>query len=121
SQEEIQQRLNDFEIQAQRISLKDLGAEEQQEQLEAVFGSIFDGLALSVVPFVKEFSELGEGYAETLIRVATQVQVADELMGQLGNTLLNGLGGQALAQMADDLIRAAGGLSEFIESISGFV
>ena len=57
---------------------------------------------------------------QTLIRIATQTQVADELMTQLGNTIMDGLAGQA-RKMADDLIKAAGGMDEFISSITGFV
>ena len=44
AEEDIQARLSAFEVQAQRKSaLKTFGAEEQEEQLNAVFSSIFDG------------------------------------------------------------------------------
>lgn len=120
-EEEIRRRIAEYELAATQISLKDLDAEEQQEQLNAVFSSIFDGLAAEVVPFVKEFSQIGEGYAETLIRIATQVQVATEASKQLGFAIESGLSPYQIAQFADALIEAGGGIEQFISKMQAFV
>ncbi|WP_339617196.1 phage tail tape measure protein [uncultured Gilvimarinus sp.] len=121
TQGEIDNRIAQFRVAATEISLKDLDGADQQAELEAVFSKIFDGLAGSVIPYARDFQQMGEGMAETLVRVATQVQVADSYMGQLGSTLLDGLSGQALAQMSDALVSAAGGVENFMSVMGNFV
>ena len=68
---DIQAALDAFAVEEIRISLEGLSAEDQQAELEAVFSSIFDGLAGAVAPFIGQFQQVGEGLGETLIRVAT--------------------------------------------------
>lgn len=85
--EEIEAAIAAYEVAVTRISLEDLSAEEQQAELEAVFSSIFDGLAGAVVPFVEQFQRVGEGLGETLVRVATGVQVMQEAVRRLGFSL----------------------------------
>jgi hypothetical protein len=118
--EDIENRIAQFEIEAQKISLKDLDADEQQKELEAVFGAIFDGLAGAVVPFIAQFQQVGEGLGETLVRIATEVQVAQEAFAQLG-LAVDETDPERFAQIADSLIQTAGGLEEFIEGFTNFV
>lgn len=121
AQSVIDERVAAFQVAAQEISLKDLTAAEQQEELNAIFSSIFDGLAVSVVPYIDDFAQAGEGYGETLARVATQVQVAEEAVTQLGISLGENLTPQQLAQAADELVNLGGGLSTFINNMQSFV
>lgn len=117
----IQRRISQFRVAATEISLKDLSGEDQQAELNAVFSAIFDDLAASVVPFASQFQEAGEGMAETLIRVASQVQAAQEAVGQLGLSIFDGLEPEKVAQVADELTNAAGGLEAFVSSLQSFV
>lgn len=118
-QAELQSRINAFEIEAQQISLMDLSAEEAQAELEAVFSAIFDDLAGFVVPFVDQFQQLGEGLAETLVRVATSVQVAEVAIERLG-LQAERTGVEQFAQLAVGLVDAAGGIEEFISGFTSF-
>lgn len=118
-QAELQSRINAFEIEAQQISLMDLSAEEAQAELEAVFSAIFDDLAGFVVPFVDQFQQLGEGLAETLVRVATSVQVAEVAIERLG-LQAERTGVEQFAQLAVGLVEAAGGVEEFISGFTSF-
>ena len=118
-QADLQSRIDAFQIEAQQISLKDLSAEEQQEELQAVFGAIFDDLAGFVVPFADQFQQLGEGLAETLVRVATSVQVAEVAIDRLG-LIAERLGAEQFAQLSVGLVEAAGGLENFISGFTGF-
>lgn len=108
-----------FHVEEIRISLKDLTPEEQQAELEAVFGELFDGLAGEVVPFIAQFQQLGEGLGETLVRVATEVQVMREAIRFLGLSVEES-DPEKFAQISDSLINMTGGIEEFINQMNSF-
>ena len=116
----IEERLAAFRIQEQRISLKDLTAEEQAKEIEAVFSKIFDELAAAVVPFIDQFQQVGEGLGETLVRVATSVQVMQEAIKQMG-WAVDQADPESFAQVAVGLIEMAGGIDSFIGKMQSFV
>lgn len=118
--DDIEAALANFRVEEIRISLKGLSAEDQQKELEAVFSSLFDGLAGSVVPFIAQFQAVGEGLGETLVRIATEVQVAQEAFKQLG-LAVDEADPERFAQISDALIQAAGGLDAFISGMQSFV
>jgi hypothetical protein len=117
---EVNAAIAAFEIEEIRISTMDLSAEEAQAELEAVFSSIFDGLAGSVVPFIDQFQRVGEGLGETLVRVATSVQVTQEAVTQLGLSLEE-LDPESMAQVSVALIDAVGSIEDFIQGMQSFV
>jgi hypothetical protein len=117
--DDIQAKIYAFHVAETKISLKGLSAEDQQKALEAVFSSIFDGLAGAVVPFIAQFQQVGEGLGETLVRVATEVQVTQQAMKQLG-LVINETDPEKFAQIADGLIKMAGGVDAFIEGMNSF-
>lgn len=119
--DEIQARIDAFEVESQKISLKGLDAEEQKAELEAVFSRIFDDLASSVIPFIDQFQKIGEGMGETLVRVATSVQVAQEAIKRLGLNISDSLGPERMAQVSVGLIEAAGGIESFITDMENFM
>lgn len=118
--EDIQAALDAFAVEEIRISLKDLSAEEQQAELTAVFSQIFDGLAGSIVPFIEQFQQVGEGLGETLVRVATGVQVTQEAMRQLGLAIAT-TDPEQFAQISEGLIGAVGSIQDFISGMQSFV
>lgn len=117
---DVQARLDAFALEVTRISLKDLSAEEQQQELLAVFSSIFDNIAGDVVPFIEQFQRVGEGLGETLVRVATGVQVTQEGLRRLGFSL-DQLDPESFAQVSESLIDMVGGIEAFIEGMQGFM
>lgn len=117
---DVEAALASFRVEEIRISLKGLSAEEQQAEIEAVFSSIFDNLAGSVVPWIGQFQQVGEGLGETLVRIATEVAVAQEAFKQLG-LAVNVTDPERFAQISDALIQAAGGLDAFISGMQSFV
>jgi hypothetical protein len=120
AEDEVSRAIDEFNIATTQISLKDLSAEEQQAQIQAEFSKIFDGLSGEVVPFINEFQRAGEGLGETLARVATQVQVADEAVYRLGFNAEHQTAEQ-FAHLSDELIKVAGGIESFISGMSDFV
>jgi hypothetical protein len=117
---DIEAAMAAYKIEETRISLEGLSAEEQQKELEAAFSKIFDGLAAAVVPFIGQFQQVGEGLGETLIRVATEVQVAQEAFKQLGLSV-DESDPERFAQISDALVQATGGLDAFIGGMQSFV
>jgi len=117
---EIQSRLDQFAIETQEISFKDLNGEDQAEALEAVFSKTFDGLASSVVPFLDDFQKTGEGLGETLARVATQVQLTEEAALALGFALDTAIAPETVARISDSLVELVGGVEAFSNAITSF-
>lgn len=117
---DIQAKIDAFKIAETKISLKGLSAADQQKAIQAVFSSIFDGLAGSVVPFIAQFQQVGEGLGETLVRVASEVQVAHEAFSQLG-LAVSETNPEKFAQISDALVKATGGLDAFIAGLQSFV
>jgi len=117
---DIQKALDEFFINTTKISLDGLGTEDQKAELEAVFGKIFDDLAIAVIPSLVDLQRAGEGTGETLARVATDLQVMENATEKLGFTV-SSIGVTETAKAAENLIELAGGIEKFASSISGFV
>jgi len=118
--DDVQLALDQFAIEAQKISIKGLSGEEVRDELNAVFGKIMDDVSGSVVDFLPKFQQVGEGLGETLARVATQVQVTEEAVFRLGFAA-DRIDPEQFARLSVYLTDAAGGLEQFISSMSGFV
>lgn len=71
-----------------KINLKGLKGEEIQEKLMAVFGAAADQLAQAAVKGLDDFQQVGEGYYETLIRVATGIEQANYFTDRLNVTAI---------------------------------
>ena len=74
--DEVEKKLQDTVISIGKIDLKGLNGEQIQEKLEAVFGAAADNLAQQGFAGLDDFQKVGEGYYETLIRVASSVEQA---------------------------------------------
>ena len=117
---DIQQKIAAFQVATQHISLKGLSAEDQNKAIEAVFSKIFDDLAASVVPFVKQFQKVGEGMAETLVRVATDVQIMQRAVQTLGFSITTS-DPEKFAQVSVALVELMGGAQQFIDGMNSFI
>lgn len=113
-------RLAGFRVQTQRLSLEGLNAAEQQAELEAYFGTVFDQLAGAAIPFLDDFQRAGEGLGETLARVATQVQVTEQAADMLGLRFSN-LAGAELIRASERLVELNGGMEQFISNMQNFI
>lgn len=117
SGEAVDQAIQSFAVERTLISLKDLTADEQQEELQAVFSSVFDDLSGHVLPWLTEFQQAGEGLGETLSRLATEASAVDNVVGMLGLTF-GTVDDQLRAKT--NLVSAMGGLEEFVSAYSSF-
>lgn len=112
------QRLNAFTIDLGKISSKDLKPEEFQAQLEAVFSKLGDDMARWAVGGLASFQQVGEGYLETLVRVASNYANLDAVLHSVGMTF-GAVGLQSIAAR-EDFIAAAGGMDELAGKFSSF-
>jgi hypothetical protein len=86
---EVQSRLASFVVDIGKIDLKGLTGEQIQEKLSAVFGAAADNLARYAIPGLEEFQKVGEGYFETLIRVASSIEATSASLSLLGTSIEN--------------------------------
>lgn len=77
-------KLDSFVVDIGKINLDGLTGDEIQEKLEAVFGAQADKMAQYAVAGLEKFQQVGEGYFETLIRVASTVEAVASSLDQLG-------------------------------------
>ena len=112
-------RLNSFVVDLGKISLKDLKGEEQQKALETAFSKMGDDMARWGVAGLQQYQAVGEGYLETLARVANNfVQVTDVLAVLDKSFSTTGLGAVALSE---HLIEVSGGIDKLTSGTGYFV
>jgi hypothetical protein len=112
-------RLNTFVVSLGKISLKDLKGEEVQKALEAAFSKLGDDMAKFGVGGLEKYQAVGEGYLETLARVANNYMQVSDVLAVLGKSF-NTSGLSAVA-LSESLIHAAGDLDTLTSGTSFFV
>lgn len=112
-------QLNAFKVDLGQVSLKDLKGDELQEALETAFSKLGDQMALAGVGGLEQYRAVGEGYLETLARVANDQMQVNDVLTVLGKSFnVTGLGAVALSQ---SLILAAGDLETLTTNTGYFV
>lgn len=86
--DEVKTKLENAIINIGKVDLKGLNGEQIQEKLEAVFGAAADSLAQQGFAGLEDFQTVGEGYYETLIKVATGVEQAKYFTDRLNVTAI---------------------------------
>lgn len=81
---DVEAKLSAFIVDIGKIDLKGLSGEEIQEKLTAVFGAQADKMAQFVLGGLEKFQGVGEGYFETLVRVASTVETVTNSLERLG-------------------------------------
>ena len=113
--DQVAQNMQNFVIDIGKIDVKGLTGEQIQEKLTAVFGAAADNIAKAAVPGLEEFQRVGEGYFETLTRVASSIETLDRTFQMLGQTT-QGLTIQS--QMA--LIETFGDATTMMEQVNEY-
>ncbi|WP_175445188.1 phage tail length tape measure family protein [Janthinobacterium sp. HH106] len=112
-------RLNSFVVSLGKISLKDLKGEEVQKALEAAFSKLGDDMAKFGVGGLEKYQAVGEGYLETLARVANNYMQVTDVLAVLGKSFNSS--GLAAVALSESLINAAGDLDTLTSGTSFFV
>jgi phage-related minor tail protein len=111
SGDDFTNKLNSFVVDIGKVSLKDLKGDELQKAIESVFAKLGDDMAQSAVGGLAQFQDVGEGYLETLARIATEYQTVDVVLQSFGKTF--GQVGMESIAARDRLVDLAGGLEKF--------
>jgi tape measure domain-containing protein len=116
--DEFTKHLNEFVVDIGKISLKDLSGDEIQDALEAVFSKVGDDMAQFALSGLSQFQQVGEGYLETLTRVATDYANLDSMLESIGGSF-GAVGIDSIAAR-EHLIDLAGGIDELASQTSSF-
>lgn len=117
---EVTQALRNSIINIGKIDTMGLSGEEIQKKLEAVISAQADNLAKNAVKGLDAFQKIGEGYFETLTRVATGIEQAAYYTDKLGYIAINYT--DIIAKQGDvasEIIRQSVLLNESTKSIKG--
>jgi len=115
---EFTDRLNSFVIDIGKVSLKDMKGDEIQKALEAVFSKVGDDLARFGVGGLEQFQQVGEGYLETLTRIASNYANLDSILAASGTTF--GQTGLASIAARERLIAMSGGIDALASKSQSF-
>lgn len=85
----VSAKLRSYVISLGKIDVKGLSGTEIQEKLEAVFGAEADKIAKYAVGGLEDFQQIGEGYFETLVRVASGIESAQYYTNRLNVGLVD--------------------------------
>lgn len=116
--DEFTARLNSFVVDIGKVSLKGLSGEEIQKELETIFSKLGDDMAKFAVDGLAQFQKVGEGYFETLTRVASNYANLDSILMAIGTTF--GATGVASIAARERLIDLAGGIDKLADQAAGF-
>jgi hypothetical protein len=111
SGDDFTNQLNTFVIDIGKVSLKGMTGDEIQKALESVFSKLGDQMAQFAIGGLQQFQQVGEGYLETVTRLATEYQTVDVVFQSFGKTF--GAVGMASIEARDRLVQLAGGLDKF--------
>jgi TP901 family phage tail tape measure protein len=120
---ELTERLKTFVVDIGKISTKGLTGEEIQKQFQAVFSKVGDDIAKFGVVGLKSFQKAGEGYFETVNRLANDFIQTSDVIDVLGKTSQEAFGAVGFASIAmrESLITAAGGLEKLTGGTKFFI
>lgn len=115
-----------------KIDLTGLSGTEIQERLEAVFSAAADNLASAAIKGLVDFQKVGEGYYETVVRVAASIEEANYYTQQLGVAAIKytEVVNKQAEDIATEIIRqsyltlsgistVAGGMKDLVTNFSG--
>jgi hypothetical protein len=85
----IKKQIADFVVDLPNISLSGLKGQALQDALNTVFSSFSDSLAHTVLPGMDDFQQVGEGYFQTIVRIASGTEAANAALERFGISAIN--------------------------------
>jgi TP901 family phage tail tape measure protein len=85
---QVEASLDQFGINLDHISLKGLSGDDIQKELEAAFSKLGDDMAKQALGGLEDFTKVGEGYFETVVRVASGTEQAQAALGRVGVSMI---------------------------------
>ena len=113
------EKLSRYEVDIGKISFKDMKADEIEKTLQAVFSKLGDDMAQFAVGGLEQYQQVGEGYLETLVRIAQGYQSVDVVLQSMGMTF-GAIGVDSIAAR-QRLLDLSGGVEKFVQSSEQFL
>lgn len=85
----VGEAIQNFVIDTTKLSFKDLKGDELQKAINAVLSGAMDSVAQAVFPELDAFRNVGEGYAQTVVRVASGIEVAKNALDKFNITAID--------------------------------
>lgn len=111
-------QMKNFVVDLGKISLKGLTGDEIQKQFETIFSALGDKMAMAALPGLESFQKVGEGYFETLNRIATDYANVDSILSSVNMTF--GAVGVSSVAARERLIDFAGGIDNLSQLTSSY-
>lgn len=127
SSDAVGKAIENLVLDTTKVSLKDLKGQDLTNAIDNVLSGAMDQIAKAAYPQMQAFQQVGEGYAQTVIRVATGVEQADAALKKLNVQALgyldiaNKTGDVAyeIAKQSIALKEGSSGVGEIMSQISG--
>lgn len=115
----FEDHLESFVVDIGKISLQGLSGDDVTKALNAVFSKLGDDMAAFAVDGLAPFQKIGEGYLETLSRVANDLIQVQDVFAVLGRTL--NLTGIDAVKASEGLISVFGSIDKLTSATQYFV
>jgi len=123
----VQSRINGFVVSLGKVDLQGLSGTEIQERFSAVFSAAGDRLAASALSGFEAFQKVGEGYFETIMRVASGLEAGRAALRRIGLAAVDvasivdkqGDVGAELVRQSALAIEGLSGVAEVLKTVDG--
>lgn len=116
--DQITQSLNSFVVSIGKINTQGKTGTEIQDLLTNIFSANADKMAQAVAPGFEKLQKVGEGYYETLVRVATTLEQANTALDLASIKMYDISKDGAIA--ASNLVDGFGTISDFVSAMSDY-
>jgi hypothetical protein len=110
--------LDDLTLESTKVSLKGLTGTALTDALNSVISKSMDEIAEAAFPQLDQFRQVGEGYAETVMRIAGDYAKLDSILAASSTTF--GATGMASIAARERLIELAGGIDQLASQTNSF-
>ena len=117
--DQVSNSLQNLVVDVSKVSLKGLSGDALTGALNAVISKAMDQISEAAFPSFDAFRRVGEGYAETVIRIAGDFQAIDVVFNSIGKTF--GKVGLESIAAREHLIDLSGGLEKFTSQAEFFL
>lgn len=114
----VSKALEQLSIPETKLSLKGLTGQALTDALNAVISSVMDTMSAAAFPELDSFRKVGEGYTETVVRLASDYAALDRALQSTGDSF--GAVGMSSLVARERLIDLAGGIDNLTQNTSDF-
>lgn len=110
--------LNGLTVASTNVSLKGLSGQALTDAINAVISKSLDEISSAAFPELTSFRKVGEGFAETVVRISADYQNLDSILQSIGGTF--GAVGLSSVAARERLLDLAGGVDNLAKQTASF-